>query len=44
LTITISELMQYVEEQVKRKTKGAQTPTRSQTLYDKELPIAIVPK
>jgi WD40 repeat protein/uncharacterized caspase-like protein len=40
--VTIGELMQYVEEQVKRKTKGAQTPTRSQTNYDKELPIAVV--
>jgi uncharacterized caspase-like protein len=43
-TITINELMQYVEEQVKRKTHGAQNPTRSQTEYDKELPIATVPQ
>jgi uncharacterized caspase-like protein len=42
-TITINELMQYVEEQVKRKTHGAQNPTRSQTEYDKELSIATVP-
>ncbi len=42
-TITINELMQYVEEQVKRKTKGAQNPTRSQTKYDKDMTIAIVP-
>ena len=42
-TITINELMQYVEEQVKRKTHGAQNPTRSQTEYDKEMTIATVP-
>lgn len=42
-TITINELMQYVEEQVKRKTRGAQNPTRSQTKYDKDLTIAIIP-
>ena len=42
-TITINELMQYVEEQVKRKTHGAQNPTRSQTDYDKEMTIATVP-
>ena len=41
-TITINEAMQYVEEQVKRKTKGAQNPTRSQTAYDKELTIATI--
>jgi len=40
-TITVNELMQYVEEQVKRKTQGAQNPTRSQTSYDKNLTIAI---
>jgi len=39
-TITINELMSYVEEQVKRKTKNAQNPTRSQTIYDKDLPIS----
>jgi uncharacterized caspase-like protein len=43
-TVTINELMQYVEEQVKRKTHGAQNPTRSQTEYDKELTIATVPR
>jgi uncharacterized caspase-like protein len=42
-TVTINELMQYVEEQVKRKTHGAQNPTRSQTEYDKELTISTVP-
>jgi uncharacterized caspase-like protein/WD40 repeat protein len=42
-TITINELMQYVEEQVKRKTHGAQNPTRSQTDYDKEMTVATVP-
>jgi uncharacterized caspase-like protein len=42
-TITINELMQYVEINVKRKTHGAQNPTRSQTEYDKELTIATIP-
>lgn len=42
-TITINELMQYVEEQVKRKTRGAQNPTRSQTDYDKEMTVSILP-
>jgi WD40 repeat protein len=42
-TVTINELMQYVEEQVKRKTRGSQNPTRSQTSYDKEMSISILP-
>jgi len=42
-TVTINELMQYVEERVKRKTKGAQNPTRSQTKYDKEMTISLIP-
>jgi uncharacterized caspase-like protein len=42
-TVTINELMRYVEEQVKRKTHGAQNPTRSQTEYDKEMTISTVP-
>jgi hypothetical protein len=42
-TVTINELMQYVEEQVKRKTRGAQNPTRSQTDYDKDMTISLVP-
>ncbi len=42
-TVTINELMQYVEEQVKRKTRGAQNPTRSQTEYDKEMTISTIP-
>jgi WD40 repeat protein len=42
-TVTINELMQYVEEQVKRKTRGAQNPTRSQTEYDKDMTISLVP-
>jgi WD40 repeat protein len=42
-TVTINELMQYVEEQVKRKTHGSQNPTRSQTDYDKEMTISIIP-
>jgi WD40 repeat protein len=41
-TITVNEMMQYTEEQVKRKTKGAQNPTRSQTNYDKELTISLI--
>jgi len=41
-TVTINELMQYVEEQVKRRTKGAQNPTRSQTAYDKDLTISLI--
>lgn len=40
-TITIGELMWYVEDRVKRETSAAQNPTRSQTEYDKDLPIAI---
>ena len=39
-SVTINELMQYVEDQVKRKTKGAQNPMRSQTVYDKDLTIS----
>jgi len=42
-TVTINELMQYVEEQVKRKTRGSQNPTRSQTEYDKEMTISLIP-
>jgi len=42
-TVTINELMQYVEEQVKRKTHGAQNPTRSQTEYDKEMTVSLLP-
>jgi uncharacterized caspase-like protein len=38
--VTINELMQYVEDQVKRKTKGAQNPMRSQTVYDKDMTIS----
>jgi hypothetical protein len=41
-TVTVNELMQYTEEQVKRKTKGAQNPTRSQTNYDKDLTISLI--
>lgn len=40
--VTVNELMGYVEEQVKRKTRGAQNPTRSQTTYDKELPMSVL--
>ncbi|MBI4428799.1 MAG: caspase family protein [Ignavibacteriales bacterium] len=41
-TVTINELMLYVEEQVKRRTRGAQNPTRSQTDYDKDLPVSFI--
>ena len=41
-TVTINEVMTYVEVQVKRKTKGDQNPTRSQTLYDKDLPMSTI--
>jgi uncharacterized caspase-like protein/WD40 repeat protein len=41
-TITINEAMQYTEENVKRKTRGAQNPTRSQTSYDKEMTISLI--
>lgn len=39
-TVTINELMQFVEDRVKRKTKGAQNPMRSQTVYDKDMTIS----
>jgi len=42
--VTINELMTYVEIQVKRYTKGAQNPVRSQTRYDKNLPMSILSK
>lgn len=42
--VTVNELMGYVEEQVKRRTRGAQNPTRSQTTYDKELPMSVINK
>lgn len=42
-TVTINELMSYVEINVKRKTHSAQNPTRSQTDYDKEMTISVVP-
>jgi len=44
LLVTVNEVMGYVEEQVKRKTRGAQNPTRSQTTYDKELPMSVLNK
>ncbi len=42
-TVTIGELMDYVEEAVKRQTKGNQHPTRNQGNYDKELTISLIP-
>ncbi len=42
-TVTIGELMDYVEENVKRQTKGNQHPTRNQGNYDKDMTISIVP-
>ena len=42
-TVTIGELMDYVEENVKRQTKGNQHPTRNQGNYDKDITISLVP-
>jgi WD40 repeat protein len=42
-TVTIGELMDYVEENVKRQTKGNQHPTRNQGTYDKDLTISMIP-
>ena len=42
-TVTIGELMDYVEDNVKRQTKGNQHPTRNQGSYDKDLTISLVP-
>jgi len=42
-TVTIGELMDYVEESVKRQTKGNQHPTRNQGNYDKDLTISQIP-
>jgi WD40 repeat protein/uncharacterized caspase-like protein len=42
-TVTIGELMDYVEEKVKRQTNGNQHPTRNQGTYDKDLTISLIP-
>lgn len=42
-TVTIGELMDYVEEKVKRQTNGNQHPTRNQGTYDKDLTISVIP-
>lgn len=42
-TVTIGELMDYVEEKVKRQTSGNQHPTRNQGSYDKDLTISLIP-
>ena len=42
-TVTIGELMDYVEESVKRQTKGNQHPTRNQGTYDRDLTISLIP-
>lgn len=42
-TITIGELMDYVEEMVKRQTNGNQHPTRNQGTYDTDMTIGLVP-
>jgi WD40 repeat protein len=42
-TVTIGELMDYVEESVKRQTKGNQHPTRNQGSYDRDLTISLIP-
>ncbi len=41
-TVTIGELMDYVEEKVKRETNGNQHPTRNQGNYDKDMTISLV--
>ncbi len=41
--VTITELMDYVEDQVKRATLGNQHPTKAATTYDKDLPMSIIP-
>lgn len=41
-TVTIGELMDYVEEKVKRQTNGNQHPTRNQGSYDKDLTISLI--
>ena len=42
-TVTIGELMDYVEQNVERQTKGNQHPTRNQGNYDKDLTISLIP-
>ncbi|MFA6456958.1 MAG: caspase family protein [Bacteroidota bacterium] len=42
-TVTVGELMDYVEEKVKRQTNGNQHPTRNQGTYDKDLTISLIP-
>ncbi|MCX6137974.1 MAG: caspase family protein [Ignavibacteriales bacterium] len=42
-TVTIGELMDYVEEMVKRQTNGNQHPTRNQGTYDTDMTIGLVP-
>jgi WD40 repeat protein/uncharacterized caspase-like protein len=42
-TVTIGELMDFVEEKVKRQTNGNQHPTRNQGTYDKDLTISLIP-
>lgn len=42
-TVTIGELMDFVEEKVKRQTSGNQHPTRNQGTYDKDLTISMIP-
>ncbi len=41
--VSIGELMDYVEEKVKRQTNGNQHPTRNQGTYDKDLIISLIP-
>jgi uncharacterized caspase-like protein len=42
-TVTIGELMDYVEQNVERQTKGNQHPTRNQGSYDKDMTISLIP-
>ncbi len=42
-TVTIGELMDFVEDQVKRATNGKQRPLRSATVFDYDLPMSVLP-
>lgn len=42
-TVTVGELMDFVEDQVKRATNGNQRPLRSATVFDHDLPMSVLP-
>lgn len=42
-TVTVGELMDFVEDQVKRETNGNQRPLRSATVFHYELPMSVLP-